>query len=101
MPFAIPSLDNNTCAAWTENDRNMYNAYSFFLAKMQVSRRPNWMTFSRLVKKKAWTPNHGPTMRGVRVNFSPHLRQFATPALLTSQPVEDVMNVTETTADAP
>lgn len=101
MPTAMPQLDVNTCSAWTENDRNLYNAYSFWLAKTQVTRRSTWLTFSRLIKKKKWKPNHGPVMRGVRVNFSPHLRQFATPVLLSQNPVEDVMNVTETTADAP
>lgn len=101
MPTAIPSLDNNICSAWTENDRNMYNSYDFFLAKMQVGRRPWWQTFTKLVKKKPWTPNHGPLMRGIRTNMAPILRQYAAPELLTTQPTEDIYNVTETRADAP
>ena len=100
MPTAVPSIDNSACAEWTENDRNMYNSYSFWLAKTQVERRDTWMTFKKLTKNRPWKPNMGPVMRGVRRNASPHLRQFAFPNPLTSQPLSDIMNVTETTTDA-
>jgi len=80
MPTAIPSIDNSACSEWTENDINMYNSYDFFMAKTQVERRQQNMIFNKLVRKsKKWTPNHGPTMRGVRVNPSPVLRQMAYP----------------------
>ena len=79
MPTAIPSLDNDSCAEWTENDIDMYNSYDFFLAKINVEMRPRWDTFKKMCKPRKWTPNHGPTMRGVRKNPSPHLRQDAFP----------------------
>lgn len=102
MPTAIPSIDNNACAAWTENDVNLYNSYDFFLAKMQVERRQQNMVFSKLLKKKPWKPNHGPVLRGVRTNPSPNLRQHAYPKAVRSggMPLVDTVNVTETTSDA-
>jgi hypothetical protein len=101
MPYALPAIDASTCSQWTEQDINLYNKYSFYLAKTQVERRSKWMTFQKLVKgKKKWTPNMGPIMRGVRTNMSPHLRQQVTPRPLTAQPKADYNNITETTTDA-
>lgn len=100
MPTALPSIDNSTCAAWLENDIDLYNSYDFFLAKTQVERRKQNMVFSKLTKKKPWKANMGSIMRGVRKNPSPHLRQFAFPNPITAQPKVDTLNVTETKSDA-
>lgn len=95
----MPSVDQSICSAWTENDINLYNKYPFWLAKTNVDRRAKWQTFGKLCKKKPWKPNMGSTMRGVRMNYSPQLRQFAFPNPLTSQPLADFNNVTETATD--
>lgn len=96
----MPAVDQSTCQAWSEQDINLYNKYPFFLAKTEVEVRPKWETFTKLCKKRKWTPNMGNTMRGVRTNKSPNLRQFAFPQPLTANPSADVMNVVETTTDS-
>jgi hypothetical protein len=99
MPVQMPGIDQDVCREWTTLDRNLYNSYPFYLAKTQVDRRKTWSTFGKLTKKRKWTPNMGPIMRGVRKNPSPHIRQFAAPQLISSTPKEDVMRITETKTD--
>ncbi len=100
MPVQMPGIDQDTCREWTELDRDLYNTYSFWLAKQQVERRKTWLTFGKLVKRKPWKPNHGSTMKGVRTNRSPHLRQQVNPQPLTSNPKEDIVRVTETVSES-
>lgn len=100
MPSEMPAIDANSCGDWTENDKDMYKKYPFWLAQTQVERRKTWLTFKKLTKKRNWKPNMGSTMRGVRKNPSPHIRQFAFPNPLTERPTTDYVNVTETATDA-
>lgn len=95
----MPEIDQDACRGWSENDIDLYNSYSFFLAKTQVERRKTWPTFGKLTRKKPWTRNHGPIMRGVRKNPSPHVRQQVNPNPLTSNPKVDINNLTETKTD--
>jgi hypothetical protein len=101
MPQPMPQIDQDACSGWSENDTALYNAYSFFLAKTQVERRKTWPTFGKFTKKKPWTRNHGPIMRGVRKNPSPIVRQQVNPRPLTDlTPLVDTINLTETKRDA-
>lgn len=98
----MPAIDVNTFADWTENDINMYQALPFWLAQIQVDRMKTYPTFKKIVNKhRKWKQNMGPVMRGVKTNPSPNLRQFAFPKPISlGQPLTDVMNITESIAEA-
>jgi hypothetical protein len=100
MPLsAIPVVDAQICSGWTEQQENLYNNLSFYLAKLQVEKRKTWATHSKLIGKIPWKPNQGPLMRGVRKEPSPHLRQFAFPTVLGSIPRKDVTDLRELRAE--
>lgn len=100
MPLgSLPAIDAQICIGWTENQRDLYNSLDFYLAKTQVERRKTWAIWSKFLGKQRWTPNQGDTMRLVRTEPSPHMRQFANPALLSAAARKDVMNVRETRVD--
>jgi hypothetical protein len=101
MPVtAVPSIDQTAAAGWTEQDRSLYRALPYFIAKVQVERRKTWTSFSKLVKKRKWKANQGDTMKVIRTNPSPHLRQFAYPNVMSAVPKKDVVDIRETETDA-
>lgn len=100
MPLAsIPAADANACQSWTQQDVNIYNSLSYFLAKRQVDRRKWWNTWSRFMGKVAWSPGMGNTMRTVITEPSPNIRQFAFPQPITSASKMDVIDIRERKQD--
>lgn len=100
MAVAIPAIDQNIVTTWTEQERDMYNSYPFWLANFQVGYRKTWATHSKMCGKKPWKPNMGSTMRAVRKEPSPHIRQEATPRELSQPALKDVVDVQEVIVEA-
>lgn len=99
MPIPMPAIDQNLVTTWNEVEQNYYNSYPFYLASYQVKRRKTYATHSKMCGKKQWTRNMGPIMRGVRKEPSPHIRQVATPAELSSVAKKDILDVAEMTIE--
>lgn len=101
MPInEMPAVDQSIWSGWTDNQRTLYQAYTFYLTKMSVARRKTWKTWQDFCGKIRWKPNMGPTMRAVRHAPSPHIRQFAFPNIMSENPKLDMMDVREVIADA-
>ncbi len=99
MPAPMPAIDQNLFSAWNEQEQSMYNAYPFWLASYTVRHRETYSTHSKLVGKRKWTRNMGPTMRGVRKEPSPHIRQEATPQEINNVAKKDIIDVQEMTIE--
>lgn len=96
MPnYPLPAIDQNAASEWNEQDINLYNALPYYLAVMQLERRKQWLTHSKLVGKTKWVPNSGNELRGVQKVPSPHIRQHLIPNAMISMPMKDVTDVRE------
>lgn len=100
MPVAMPAIDQNKITSWSEQEQALYNSYPFWLMAYQLRLRETWATHSRLTGKKTWKPNMGGTMRGVRKEPSPHIRQEALPQELSKPGKKDIIDVHEVTVEA-
>lgn len=95
----IPSIDQNVCGSWTEQQLNLYNKLPFYLLEAEASFRKHWVTWAPLCGEVPWKANNGDTMRRVVAEPTPVMRQEATPQLLATNPTADVINYRERTAD--
>ena len=100
MPIQVPGIDQNTCAAWTPQNVNLYNNQGYYFVKADIKERGTWATWPKLLKSWNWEPGKGNTARAVMVEPSPVLRQFAQPNPITAEPKIDIVQVRERTDDS-
>lgn len=103
MPLpSMPALDANVCGDWTENQVGLYERLPYYLGQMQDEVKKVFPTWGKVInKKRKWEANKGDTLKVIRTNRSPYLRQQVRPKLLSSgQALTDVMDVRETEVNA-
>jgi hypothetical protein len=91
----VPAVAQSVDGYWNEVDRDLYNRLPYWLQEENVKRRKNSAVYSRLVGKTSWKPNMGDTMKAVRKEPSPHVRQTAVPVALSVAAQKDVYGVNE------
>jgi hypothetical protein len=96
----LPSIDQNICGAWTQQQLDLYNKLPFYLLEAQAAYRQHWTVWSKLLDFIPWKPNMGDTMRRVAAEPTPIMRQEAFPERLSSVPKTDVINYRERKIDA-
>ena len=96
----LPSIDQNVCGSWTEQQIDLYNKLPFYFMEGQAQYRKYWATYEKLFGKVQWKPNMGDTMRTVIPEPTPVMRQTAFPELLSVLPKTDVINYLERTLDS-
>lgn len=95
----IPSINQNICGEWTEQQTDLYNKLPFYLMEAETKFRQQWITYKPLLGDVSWKPNSGNTMRRVMAEPTPVLRQEAFPNLLAQDPSVDVINYRERKTD--
>lgn len=97
----LPSIDQNICGQWTEQQQGFYNALPFYFMEGQANYRKYYPVWSKIASGKvAWKPNMGPLMRTVVAEPTPILRQQAFPNALSVAPLTDIINYRERKLDS-
>ena len=96
---SMPIIDVHICSGWTEQDINLTIGCLTTLQRCKLKSVRSTLFWNKLTGKKKWIPNQGQTMRGVRKEPSPRLRQEAYPNEISQAPRKDVMDVREVTVD--
>jgi hypothetical protein len=79
----------------------MYQKLPFYLEKVDAEMRARYSVWDKLLTDTIpWKQNMGNLMRLVMVEKSPVLRQEARPSTLSEDPLRDIFNVRERTAEA-
>ncbi len=100
MPiYAMPAIDVPLANTWPPQQKDMYNCLPYYFAKTQADRRKTWTIWEKFFGKRKWQANSGNMMRLVMKVPSPHIRQFAMPNELDTNPTKDIMDVREITVD--
>ena len=98
---ALPSIDQNLVAVWSEQDQNLYAKLPYYFEKMDAEMRGRYSVWEKLLPDRvSWTPNMANTMRAVMVEKTPVIRQEARPNSIQTNPLRDIYNVRERTVDA-
>lgn len=98
--LTLPSLDNNACATWTQDDINYYNKLPYYFVKAAGAWHERYDTWAKLLDTIPWTPNAGTTLRMVGIEPTPVLRQMAFPNSIQVTPKVDIAHIKERTTDA-
>lgn len=98
--LTLPSIDNNICAKWTQDDLDYYNKLPYYFVKAAGAHHKRWDTWAKLLDTIPWTPNAADTLRAVGIEPTPVLRQMAFPNRINSTPKVDIAHVKERTTDA-
>ena len=97
----LPSIDVNMQAVWSEQDRNQYEKYDFYLVKAEHEARKDWMTWVPLITDTVpWTPNMAEVMKQVIIEPAPILRQEFRPNRIQVDPLASIFNTRERTVEA-
>lgn len=97
----LPQIDVNLTAAWTEQDRNRYNKYDYYLVKAEMEARKSWMTWVPLISDTVdWTPNLAEVMKQVIVEHAPVQRQEFRPQRIQNDPLSSIFDVRERTVES-
>lgn len=97
--MTIPSLDQNTCGDWTEQQIDLYNKLPFYLMEAESKFRKRWITWKPLLGTINWKANSGDTMRRVMAEPTPIMRQETYPRLISQDPLVDIINYRERKSD--
>lgn len=95
----IPSVNQNICGQWSEQQLNLYNKLPFYLMEAEAAYRKNWIVWKPLLGDVSWKANSGDTMRRVLAEPTPVMRQESFPQLLADPTLVDIINYRERTAD--
>lgn len=95
MAIGLPSIDNQACTSWTEQDRNTFNRLPYYFEAKQAERFKTWSIWPKLLGSRKWTQNMGDTGKVIQKEFAPTLRAHAFPNLLSAAAKKDIVAVRE------
>lgn len=99
MPSFL-DVPNSMLKHYNVEDINAFNKYTAYYTILEARRFPIWQTFDKLYGTKPWTPNMGTTMKGVRAEPTPVIRQHAYPNPIQSESYTDYFQTKEVWEDA-